>query len=216
MGDRKLWMLVAVVAAVFAMVLGPRPTALPDDTTGDAALARRVRDAVGARPGTQALAVAEVTADGIRIAGLGRTRSGAPVDGSTAFEIGSVTKALTGALLADMDAAGIVDVDDRVADITDDDRLRAAPVGDVTLRELAQHRSGLPRLTLGGPLHAARALLANVTGGNPYPGWSPDGVAAAAAGRQLEGRGTDAYSNLGAARRCARCGRRDDVPAPAA
>lgn len=72
---------------------------------------------------------------------------GKPVDGRTLFEIGSITKALTGLLLADMVRRGEVKLDDPV--------VKHLPPGVVvptrngkaiTLLDLTTHTSGLPRL----------------------------------------------------------------------
>ncbi|GHD99454.1 serine hydrolase domain-containing protein [Streptomyces alanosinicus] len=56
-------------------------------------------------------------------------------------EIGSFTKVLTGTALMRMAAAGLLDADDPV-----ERWLPAAPGTGITLRQLAQHTSGLPRL----------------------------------------------------------------------
>ncbi len=64
-------------------------------------------------------------------------------DGSTLFEIGSITKAFTGVLLADMVLRGEVDLDDRLSAHLPN--LRPAwRHREPTLLELATHRSGLP------------------------------------------------------------------------
>ena len=60
-----------------------------------------------------------------------------------AFEIGSITKAFTGTLLADMVREGLVAFDDPVA------RYVPEAPGDITLEHLATHTSGLPRLPKG-------------------------------------------------------------------
>ncbi|MFI1070842.1 serine hydrolase domain-containing protein [Streptomyces puniciscabiei] len=59
-------------------------------------------------------------------------------------EIGSFTKVLTGTALMRMAAAGLLDVDDPV-----ERWLPAAPRTGITLRHLAEHTSGLPRLPPG-------------------------------------------------------------------
>lgn len=63
------------------------------------------------------------------------------------FEIGSITKTFTGALLADMAAKGEVALDDPVGKYLPDGV--TMPTGgsrEITLLDLATHRSGLPRL----------------------------------------------------------------------
>lgn len=91
----------------------------------------------------RAPAVAVVTADpdGTEIVTAGCE----PGDG---FEIGSITKTMTGTLLADAVAGGRVSLDDPVGRWLD-----AGENADITLGELATHTSGLPRLSpshLGG------------------------------------------------------------------
>jgi CubicO group peptidase (beta-lactamase class C family) len=82
----------------------------------------------------------------------------APADGR--FDIGSITKTMTATLLALLDAEGALGLDDPVG--------RWLPAGDnggITLRQLATHTSGLPRLA---PNHDLRA----VDPANPYAGFT--------------------------------------------
>ena len=80
---------------------------------------------------------------------LGVTEMGgdAPTN-QTIYEIGSVSKALTGLLLAEMIEQGEVSADDLVNTyLPEDAQLPASPDGgSVTLGHLASHTSGLPRL----------------------------------------------------------------------
>jgi CubicO group peptidase (beta-lactamase class C family) len=71
-----------------------------------------------------------------------------PTPGSvTQFEIGSLTKAFTNLLLAEMVASGEVTYDATVGDILGDElQFSNAAVADITLLQLATHSSGLPRL----------------------------------------------------------------------
>ena len=64
------------------------------------------------------------------------------VDERTLFEIGSITKVFTAALLADLVAAGRVRLEDPVGELLG---LPGLPP-DVTLLRLATHTAGLPRL----------------------------------------------------------------------
>lgn len=103
-------------------------------------------------------------------------------DTDSVFQIGSVTKAFTGLLLADSAARGEVKLSDPGTDY-----LPGASPGRVTLVELATHTSGLPRLPPGmlryarlrprdpyawypksSFLRAARRSLATAPGGQPY------------------------------------------------
>lgn len=193
--------LVAVCAAVLgvalALLLAPRPPTLSAEQTGDAELAAAVRSLLpddGA--GHRGLAVAVVDADGARTAGLGST--GGPedtaVDASTQFEIGSVSKPLTGMLLAALAESGDVALDDPVASLVPG---WSPADGQATLEELATHRSGLPRLP-SGPAFLARALPLTVAGGNPY-GYDAEQVLAFAGDEGAPGGADPVYSNLGAA-----------------
>jgi CubicO group peptidase (beta-lactamase class C family) len=72
---------------------------------------------------------------------------GVPLDSSTVFEIGSVTKVFTGALLADMVARGEVRLDDPVAKFLPKTvRVPSRGSRQITLLDLATQSSGLPRL----------------------------------------------------------------------
>ncbi|WP_435270521.1 serine hydrolase domain-containing protein [Streptomyces sp. 1222.5] len=99
-------------------------------------------------------------------------------------EIGSFTKVLTGTALMRLAAAGVLDADDPV-----ERWLPAAPGTGITLRHLAEHTSGLPRLppgTTGRDPYAAfdRAALHRLLGGL-------DGIRVRPPG------GEEEYSNLG-------------------
>jgi CubicO group peptidase (beta-lactamase class C family) len=70
-----------------------------------------------------------------------------PLDGNTVFEIGSITKAFTGALLADMVARGEVKLDDPIAKyLPKTVRVPSRNGHQITLLDLATQSSGLPRL----------------------------------------------------------------------
>lgn len=174
----------ALVGVLGALLVGPKPPALPDDTTGDAALAERARAVLDDGHGRAAVALVENGK--VTVAGFG-------ADGATPFEIGSVTKPLTGMLLADLTRTGRVRLDQPVGELVPGTPLAGARA---TLRELAQHRSGLPRLESGiGP--PARQVLADLTGSDPYDGDAADVFAVAARAGAPGGAGP-AYSNLGA------------------
>lgn len=82
----------------------------------------------------------------------------APADGR--FEIGSVTKTMTATLLAMLEADGTLRLDDPVSRW-----LSAGDNGGITLRQLATHTSGLPRLAPNHDLNA-------VDPANPYAGFT--------------------------------------------
>ncbi|MDO3700928.1 serine hydrolase domain-containing protein [Micromonospora sp. C28SCA-DRY-2] len=192
-----LALVVGLVATLAGFGVRPPVPRLTARHTGDAELAATVRAAVADPAGLRGLAVA-VLADGrVRTAGLGdREPGGAPVEPGTPFEIGSVTKGLTGMLLARRIAAGAVRADDPLSATLP--RL-GGPTAEVTLDELASHRSGLPRLALG-PTDLPGMWWANLTAGNPYGRWDADRIVSAAAHETPgDGRGRVDYSNVGMA-----------------
>jgi D-alanyl-D-alanine-carboxypeptidase/D-alanyl-D-alanine-endopeptidase len=125
-----------------------------------------------------------------RVAGSGPAVSAwGPFSGRSVFEAGSVTKAVTGLLLALAIEAGEVSSSDRL------DRFLpgTGPAGRATLAELATHTSGLPRLP------AATLLRALAHPSDPYRGVSLPRLIRDTR-RVRPGRpGTAAYSNLGVA-----------------
>ncbi|MCL6423285.1 beta-lactamase family protein [Brachybacterium sp. JHP9] len=175
----------AVAALGVTAALGsPRPAVL-GEPTGDADLAaalspqltshRRVAVALlgpGAEP---------------RFAGFG-------ADENRDFEIGSATKTFTGALLMAAVEAGEVELATTVAEVLPE--AAGTAVADVTFAELASHTSGLPRL---GSSLGLSSIWTTTLRKDPYAGQSPDDVIADALRSPLTGRGTVAYSNLGAA-----------------
>ncbi|WP_199539284.1 serine hydrolase domain-containing protein [Desertihabitans brevis] len=171
-----------LVVLVGAVALRPAPTPLPETAVGDQALAERVRAVVGEeRP---AVAVAVVTADGTRTATIGAQ----PTD---RFEIGSISKGLTGLLLAQAIERGEVTEQTTVGELLP---LEGAPVADVTLQQLATHTSGLPVQPLS-LRQAGKNIWSTLSGANPYDN-TLDQELAEVRGLELDARpGT--YSNLG-------------------
>lgn len=106
-------------------------------------LAERV-DALGEGVG---IVVAVVGPEGRRVIAYGRRSQGdpRPLDGDTAFEIGSVTKVFTSLLLADMVMRREVALADPVAKhLPDGTRIPHRNDRSITLVDLATHTSGLP------------------------------------------------------------------------
>ncbi|MBX3562549.1 MAG: beta-lactamase family protein [Sphingomonas sp.] len=177
-----------LTAAPSASAGSARPTAwtVPDD----AAIAALVEARIAARPGV-GMVVGVIGPDGRRVIGRGPAGE-TPFDGGTIFEIGSMTKAFTALLLADMVRRGEVSLDDPAA--------RYLPGGaamprrgdrEIKLRDLANHRSGLPRL----PDNLAPADMTN-----PYADYDEARLLAFLGGYELT-RDIGAqfeYSNLGA------------------
>ncbi|MEU3018972.1 MULTISPECIES: serine hydrolase domain-containing protein [unclassified Nocardiopsis] len=178
--------LVAAVVVAAGLAVAPAPMELSARASGDAELAERARPLLQAGPRRTA-AVVEVDGDRVREAYFG-------ADGTTLYEVGSVTKALTGLLLAEAIARGEVEADTRLGTLLD---LGEAPAARVTLAELASHRSGLPR-NPPGVSTALTMFLDSLRNRDPYTG-DLDSLVAGAARADLTDRGAFAYSNLGPA-----------------
>ncbi len=99
-------------------------------------------------------------------------------DPETLFEVGSITKGLTGMLLADAIDRGEVSLDTTIGDLLPGDE--GTEFGSISLKELCTHTSGLPRMPRGlfTFLRGARFLL---LGTHPYRGMTASGVLRAAA-----------------------------------
>ena len=117
-----------------------------------------------------ALAVACVTPSSIRTAVTGAAAT-------DRFEIGSISKGLTGLLLADMIERGEVRADTRLGTLLP----VTGALAEVTLSQLATHTSGLPT-QLPTLRQVGRNYWASMTAGNPY-----DGSVQRAAGRSRGG-----------------------------
>lgn len=95
------------------------------------------------------IVVGLIGTNGTKIFAAGNTSlsGGADVDGDTVFEIGSMTKVFTGLLLADMVHRGEVKLDDPISKYLPASVKAPTRNGkEITLLDLATHRSGLPRL----------------------------------------------------------------------
>jgi CubicO group peptidase (beta-lactamase class C family) len=150
--------------------------------SGDEALARRVRELLGDRH--PVVAAGTVSPGGTRTAVLG-----ADVDAD--FEIGSISKGVTGLLYADALTRGELRPTTTLGELLP---LDGAPAAGVTLASLSTHRSGLPRLpSSAAPLRKSLALWLH--GRNPY-GESLDELVVQARAVRLN-RPRARYSNLG-------------------
>lgn len=173
----------AVLVLALLLALGPRGVSVPDRPAGDPELAAFLRDHAPRGAGSL---TAFVISDGtVRFAGQG-------ADENTEHEIGSVTKPMVGELLHDAVESGSVSMSTRVGEVLP---TQDAPASDVTLRELAAHTSGLPRL---GPL-GVTGWLRSLLGQDPYTGITADDLVTHAREAELSDRGEMEYSNLGVA-----------------
>lgn len=152
------------------------------DWTGDAPLARIADRLLSAHP---TAAIALVTPDGAQTA----VRGAAP---DADFELGSVSKALTGMLYRDSIDRGRVSPTTALGELLP--LTGHGPLEAVTLEALATHRSGLPRLAPGS--HLVRGTWRLLTRGeNPY-GETLDELLEQVRTVTV-GRPRPAYSNLG-------------------
>jgi CubicO group peptidase (beta-lactamase class C family) len=122
---------------------------------GDAALADSVSRLLARRH--HVVAAAAVTPDGVRLMSKG-------VEHGSDFEIGSISKGITGLLYKDALDREEISTATTLGDVLP---LDGTPAGELTLASLAIHRSGLPRLPKSAsPLRKTLALWLNGT--NPY------------------------------------------------
>jgi CubicO group peptidase (beta-lactamase class C family) len=116
------------------------------------------------------------------------------VDGDTLFEIGSVTKTLTGTLLADMILAGEVSGSERVSKLLPHGVVFDNGIEDATLVQLATHTSGMPRVAVDFP------MVMRILSVDPYRGTTKEGVFRSASkvpSAMVHRQNGMVYSNLG-------------------
>jgi CubicO group peptidase (beta-lactamase class C family) len=177
--------LVAVAVLAGGWLIRPRTLQLDSARTGDLTLQKFI-DEHYEGPGHR-LAIAVIGDNSMAFAGRGANEH-------SRFEIGSISKAMTGLLLADAVRRGEVKLDQEVGTLLP---LGDTEVAGVTLEDLATHYSGLPR-TSTNPFVAARSFVASLSAGNPYP-YGVDDLLAQAQSAGTGGRGKPEYSNLGGA-----------------
>ncbi|MFL1426887.1 MULTISPECIES: serine hydrolase domain-containing protein [unclassified Nocardiopsis] len=179
----------ACLAALLVIALGiavaPRVPTLSTAETGDPELLDRARDLYADGP-RDLLGVVEVDGDDTAFAHFG-------ADADTDFEIGSIAKTMTSLLLADAIERGEVTEETPLGDLLD---LGDAPAADVTLAELASHRSGLPRLSTRPQDVVSSTVAVNYLGRDPYR-YDEDTLLEQARAADLTDRGESHYSNLG-------------------
>lgn len=109
-----------------------------------------------------------------------------PVSERSLFEIGSITKTVTGTLLAVLVEQGLVSLQTAVGDVLD----VSGPAAPIVLQDLATHTSGLPRLA---PNHDD----ARVDSQDPYRFFDADALREALLAVELGSTAPPEYSNLG-------------------
>ena len=158
--------------------------------TLDAAMRERAENLV--RDGKHAsLVIAVIDGKDSAVYGFGRARPGdkGVPDADTVYEIGSVTKTMTGLLLADAVVTGKARLDQPVAELLPAYAIPALAGQQITVGQLATQFSGLPRL----PANLAPADMAN-----PYAGYGEAQLRTFLAGHTLTRAPGAAYeySNL--------------------
>ncbi|MFC6634881.1 serine hydrolase domain-containing protein [Microbulbifer taiwanensis] len=116
-----------------------------------------------------------------------------PPTANSLFEIGSVTKVFTSLLLADMVGRGEVTLETTVGEILPRDL--PSEIASITLAELSQHTSGLPRL----PVSLGTLFRGLIRAADPYAGLTREDLFQALQATRLNDHGEFAYSNLGVA-----------------
>ncbi|MEV0675013.1 serine hydrolase domain-containing protein [Actinosynnema sp. NPDC050436] len=149
---------------------------------GDEALARTLVGRLGARH--PVFAVATLSPRGTVMATVG-----APPDAD--FELGSISKGVTGLLYADARERGEIGPSTTLGELLP---LDAVPAAGVTLASLGTHRSGLPSVPASAST-LRRSLALWLKGANPY-GDTLDELVTQARGVRLK-RPRPRYSNLG-------------------
>lgn len=159
------------------------------DVPADADIATILAERLTHRPGT-GIVVGAITPDGTRVVAEGPSPD-ITFDADMVFEIGSITKVFVSLLLADMANEGLVSLDDPVSHYLPEGATMQAFEGQpITLRHLARHESGLPRLPANLEFSDIR---------NPYADYGEEDLLAFLASYEPErAPGSEyAYSNLG-------------------
>jgi len=145
----------AAIATLLAPIAGAAQT-FPTDSVVQRLVEERVRDGRAA-----GIVVGLLDRDGsTRVFTAGTAGAGRTLDRNSLFEIGSITKAFTGVLLADMVRAGEVSLSDPVSKYLPANVNMPSRGGiEITLEHLSSQTSGLPRLP--GNMRPANLL-------NPY------------------------------------------------
>ncbi|GAA1761298.1 serine hydrolase domain-containing protein [Streptomonospora arabica] len=184
---------VAAVAAYLVMP-GKPPASGGPELTGDPVLADSVAATIeGREDRVQSLAVLEVDGGRTRTLMGGTTASGESVTAQTPFETGSVFKVVTAMALADLAADGGTSLDRTLGEVFPDLGFASPATADITLEELATHRSGLPRIPAETMLAGAATPL---TLTDPYRSMPPV-LESLAAAVPAQGGDEWTYSNFG-------------------
>lgn len=173
-----------IVAFLLAVGLAMPVSALPLQDVAEAYVEARH---------TPGVAIALITPEGVE-----RAVAGEGITADALFEIGSVSKVFTGILLADMVERGLVSLDTTLGELVPGGRTLDPAVAAITLRELSDHTSGLPRL----PMNADMVMRLFLHQNDPYAGITIEQLfdeLAALTANDVATRGRSIYSNFGVA-----------------
>ncbi len=188
---RRLLLTVLIAGVVVTTTLLVMAPDLATDRNGDAAVLAdlTLQGDMGTLDGLHDVAVAMVDLDDsqpIRVAGLG-------ADETTPMEVGSLTKAMTGLVIADAVRRGELSLDAPVSTYLP--RLAGSPAGTVTMNELVTHTAGYAEF---GAATLRRAAWSAPVGRNFLTTGTAEMIQEARNG-SLSTRGRYVYSTLGAA-----------------
>ncbi|HEU0033669.1 MAG TPA: serine hydrolase domain-containing protein [Kofleriaceae bacterium] len=143
------------------------PDVDPEGPHADA-VAQQVRPFVAGEL-VSGLVVGLYDAGKLEIYGFGKGPGGKPPNGRTLFDLGSITKVYTNLLLADAVQAKLVELDEPVSELLPPGvTVPTANQTPITLRHLALHSSGLPRMP--------PSLVLRKTPPDPYASYSEDAL----------------------------------------
>ena len=191
LASRRLVLTIAVAALAVLVTSWMLTPDLATARTGDPAVLAHLEEerSMGLLSGFQDIAVAQIDLDApvpVRLAGIGATAT-------TPMEVGSVTKAMTGLVVADAVSRGEVRMDLPVSTYLP--QLAGSPAGTVTLHELVTHTAGYADF---GAVTLRRGFWSAPLGRN-FLGTDPEQMTRELRGQDLGSRGSWKYSNLGAA-----------------
>ncbi len=145
------------------------------------------------------LLLGAISKDEEMLAGYGARHVGdsQPPDADTVFEIGSISKAFTGILLAQRIENGESELDDRIAELLPEGWSLSERAREITLRQCTTHTSGFPRLP-ANLLGISDLFSLAFVGSDPYRDYSEQEFRDALATVKLEfDPGTkSSYSNF--------------------
>jgi serine-type D-Ala-D-Ala carboxypeptidase/endopeptidase len=163
---KRILLYAALGTIVLTQAGFPQPS-LQSPVPPDSEIRKILEDRIGKKQGTVGIVVGIIEPAGRRIVAFGSSdrNDRRPLDGNSVFEIGSITKVFTSLLLADMVRRGEVALTDPVAKYLPQGVKMPGRGGvQITLEDLARHRSGLPRMPTN--------FNAGTDPNNPYAGYS--------------------------------------------